>query len=94
MNDNGEDIKKLQKDIESLKKTSVVDDNDVPNIDQNNNDMSGLSYVIDLFVSIIVGGVIGYYIDKYFDTMPIFMILLLILGFVSGIISIYRKELK
>jgi|TARA_B100000795_G_C22419537_1_gene293968 ATP synthase protein I len=60
----------------------------------NQKDLKGLSFAYrissELIAAVIVAVLIGLFLDKVFDTKPIFLIVLIILGFLAGLLNIYR----
>ena len=46
----------------------------------------------DLVSALLVGGLLGYWMDKLLGTKPWFMIALFFLGFVAGILNVYRSQ--
>ena len=44
----------------------------------------------ELIAAVIVGVLLGLFLDKLLDTKPIFLISLIILGFLAGLLNIYR----
>lgn len=57
-------------------------------------DLKGLSFAYrissELIAAVIVGVLLGLFLDKLLDTKPIFLISLIILGFLAGLLNIYR----
>lgn len=57
-------------------------------------DLKGLSFAYrissELIAAVIVGVLLGLFFDKLLDTKPIFLISLIILGFLAGLLNIYR----
>ena len=57
-------------------------------------DLKGLSFGYrissELIAAVIVGVLLGLFLDKLLDTKPIFLISLIILGFLAGLLNIYR----
>ena len=57
-------------------------------------DLKGLSFSYsissELIAAVIVGVLLGLFLDKLLDTKPIFLISLIILGFLAGLLNIYR----
>ena len=39
---------------------------------------------------VVAGFLIGYWVDLWFQTQPIFLLLLGVLGFVGGILKVYK----
>lgn len=39
---------------------------------------------------VVAGFLLGYLLDVWFETLPIFMLLLGLLGFIGGILKVYR----
>ena len=66
------------------------------NNEKNNgeSDFKGLSFAYristELAAALIVSVLIGLGIDKFFDTKPFGLITLIILGFLAGLLNIYR----
>ena len=56
--------------------------------------LKGLSFAYrissELLAALIVSVILGLLIDKFFDTKPIGLISLIILGFLAGLLNIYR----
>jgi ATP synthase protein I len=60
----------------------------------NKNDFKGLSFAYrissELIGASVVGVLLGLLLDKIFDTKPFMLITLIILGFMAGLLNIYR----
>lgn len=50
----------------------------------------GMSTAILLVSPVLALFLIGYFVDKFFHTTPFFMILGLTLGFISGIMNVFK----
>ena len=57
-------------------------------------DFKGLSFAYrissELVAALIVSVILGLTLDKFLDTKPIALITLIILGFLAGLLNIYR----
>ncbi|MFL1780767.1 ATP synthase protein I [Candidatus Hepatincolaceae symbiont of Richtersius coronifer] len=49
-----------------------------------------LNSSLELICGLIVGGAIGYMLDKLFKTGFIFFIIFVFLGFIAGVVNLYR----
>ena len=56
--------------------------------------LKGLSFAYrissELLGALVVGVLLGLFLDKIFDTKQFMLILLIILGFLAGLLNIYR----
>jgi F0F1-type ATP synthase assembly protein I len=50
----------------------------------------GLSFVL----AIVLGAWFGYLLDKWFGTSPLFFLIFFVLGFVGGVLNVYRTASK
>jgi len=50
----------------------------------------GMSTAILLVSPVIILLVLGYFADKIFHTAPLYMIMGIVVGFVSGVINVFR----
>jgi ATP synthase protein I len=50
----------------------------------------GLSFVL----AILLGAWFGYLLDKWLGTSPLFFLILFVLGFVGGVLNVYRTARK
>ena len=50
----------------------------------------GLRVAADLVAGVVVGAGIGYLLDRWLGTKPFLLMLMLVLGFVAGIMNVYR----
>lgn len=54
----------------------------------------GLRVATDLVAGVLVGAGIGYLLDRWLGTKPFLLMLMLVLGFVAGIMNVYRIAKK
>jgi ATP synthase protein I len=61
---------------------------------KNKKDLKGLSFAYrissELIGALVVSVLLGLFLDKIFDTKPLMLITLIILGFLAGLLNIYR----
>ena len=53
----------------------------------------GIRTLFELILGFLVGGFFGYYIDLFLLTSPLFIILGIFLGGISGIYTIWKKNI-
>ena len=68
------------------------------NINGNNNTKykeysSGIKILFELLLGFLIGGFLGYYIDIMLATMPVFLLIGIFLGGISGIYTIWKKNI-
>ena len=89
---NKELINKLDERIKSLEK-----DVGVQKINRTNSNLkeysSGIRTLVELILGFLIGGFLGYYLDTILFTSPMFMILGIFLGGISGIYTIWKKNI-
>jgi F0F1-type ATP synthase assembly protein I len=50
----------------------------------------GMSTAILLVTPVIILLVIGYFLDSIFHTSPLYLVIGIIVGFISGVVNVYR----
>ena len=84
-------INKLDERIKSLEK-----DVGVQKINRTNSNLkeysSGIRTLVELILGFLIGGFLGYYLDTILFTSPIFMLIGIFLGGISGIYTIWKKN--
>ena len=85
-------INKLDERIKSLEK-----DVGVQKINRTNSNLkeysSGIRTLVELILGFLIGGFLGYYLDTILLTSPIFMLIGIFLGGISGIYTIWKKNI-
>ena len=79
-----ERIKSLEKDV-STQKISKANSN-------LKEYSSGIRTLVELILGFLIGGFLGYYLDTILFTSPIFMLIGIFLGGISGIYTIWKKN--
>ena len=84
-------VDKLDERIKSLEK-----DVGVQKINRTNSNLkeysSGIRTLVELILGFLIGGFLGYYLDTILFTSPIFMLVGIFLGGISGIYTIWKKN--
>ena len=84
-------VDKLDERIKSLEK-----DVGVQKINRANSNLkeysSGIRTLVELILGFLIGGFLGYYLDTILFTSPIFMLIGIFLGGISGIYTIWKKN--
>ena len=84
-------VDKLDERIKSLEK-----DVGVQKINRTNSNLkeysSGIRTLVELILGFLIGGFLGYYLDTILFTSPIFMLIGIFLGGISGIYTIWKKN--
>ena len=84
-------IDKLDERIKSLEK-----DVGAQKISKTNSNLkeysSGIRTLVELILGFLIGGFLGYYFDTILFTSPIFMLIGIFLGGISGIYTIWKKN--
>ena len=93
MRDNNKElINKLDERIKSLEKD--VGDQKVSRTNSNLKEYSsGIRTLVELILGFLIGGFLGYYLDTILLTFPIFMLIGIFLGGISGIYTIWKKNI-
>ena len=85
-------IDKLDERIKSLEK-----DVGAQKISKTNSNLkeysSGIRTLVELILGFLIGGFLGYYLDTILFTSPIFMLIGIFLGGISGIYTIWKKNI-
>ena len=85
-------IDKLDERIKSLEK-----DVGAQKISKTNSNLkeysSGIRTLVELILGFLIGGFLGYYFDTILFTSPIFMLIGIFLGGISGIYTIWKKNI-
>jgi F0F1-type ATP synthase assembly protein I len=55
---------------------------------------TGMRTLFELIVGFSLGSLIGYYIDLWLESSPIFLLVGMFLGGISGIYSIWRRNIS
>ena len=84
-------VDKLDERIKSLEK-----DVGIQKINRTNSNLkeysSGIRTLVELILGFLIGGFLGYYFDTILFTSPIFMLIGIFLGGISGIYTIWKKN--
>ena len=54
---------------------------------------NGIKILVELLLGFLIGGFLGYYIDVMLGTIPIFLLIFIFLGGISGIYTIWKKNI-
>ncbi len=85
-------VDKLDERIKSLEK-----DVGVQKINRTNSNLkeysSGIRTLVELILGFLIGGFLGYYLDIILFTSPVFMLIGIFLGGISGIYTIWKKNI-
>ena len=85
-------INKLDERIKSLEK-----DVGVQKINRTNSNLkeysSGIRTLVELILGFLIGGFLGYYLDIILFASPVFMLIGIFLGGISGIYTIWKKNI-
>ena len=85
-------VDKLDERIKSLEK-----DVGIQKINRTNSNLkeysSGIRTLVELILGFLIGGFLGYYFDTILFTSPIFMLIGIFLGGISGIYTIWKKNI-
>ena len=54
---------------------------------------NGIRTLFELVLGFLIGGFIGYYLDSGLSTSPIFLLLGIFIGGISGIYTIWKKNI-
>ena len=85
-------INKLDERIKSLEKD--VGDQKIRRTNSNLKEYSsGIRTLVELILGFLIGGFLGYYLDTILFTSPILMLIGIFLGGISGIYTIWKKNI-
>ena len=85
-------INKLDERIKSLEKD--VGDQKISRSNSNIKEYSsGIRTLVELILGFLIGGFLGYYLDTILFTSPILMLIGIFLGGISGIYTIWKKNI-
>lgn len=90
MQEQPEDLKKLDERIKSFKKkdacrNSIADESDFSRFSR-----IGFRVGTEMLSGVLAGGAIGYFLDDWFQTKPLWLIVFLFLGGAAGVLNVYR----
>ena len=85
-------INKLDEKIKSLENNLASNKNDQTNISHKEYS-NGIRTFFELVIGFLIGGFIGYYLDLMLSTSPIFLLLGIFIGGISGIYTIWKKNI-
>ena len=79
-------------------KIKSVEQNLTDNLNENSNTKykeysNGIKILFELLLGFLIGGFLGYYIDIMLATMPVFLLIGIFLGGISGIYTIWKKNI-
>ena len=85
-------VDKLDERIKSLEKD--VGDQKISRTNSNFKEYSsGIRTLVELILGFLIGGFLGYYLDIILFTSPVFMLIGIFLGGISGIYTIWKKNI-
>ena len=85
-------INKLDERIKSLEKDAADQKNRRTNSNLKEYS-SGIRTLVELILGFLIGGFLGYYLDTILFTSPILMLIGIFLGGISGIYTIWKKNI-
>ena len=79
-------------------KIKSVEKNLTDNLNENTNTKykeysNGIKTLFELLLGFLIGGFLGYYIDIMLATTPLFLLIGIFLGGISGIYTIWKKNI-
>jgi F0F1-type ATP synthase assembly protein I len=89
---NKDSINKLDERIKSLENNLAVNKHDKTNTSHKEYS-NGIRTFFELVIGFLIGGFIGYYLDLMLSTSPIFLLLGIFIGGISGIYTIWKKNI-
>ena len=93
MQDKNKDlINKLDERIKSVENYLANNKNDKTNTSHKEYS-NGIRTLFELVLGFLIGGFIGYYLDLLLSTSPIFFLLGIFIGGISGIYTIWKKNI-
>ena len=93
MQDKNKDlINKLDERIKSVENNLALNKSDKTNTSHKEYS-NGIRTLFELVLGFLIGGFIGYYLDLILSTSPIFLLLGIFIGGISGIYTIWKKNI-
>ena len=84
-------INKLDERIKSVENNLAIKKND-KTYTSHKEYSNGIRTLFELVLGFLIGGFIGYYLDAILSTSPIFLLLGIFIGGISGIYTIWKKN--
>ena len=85
-------INKLDERIKSVENNLAIKKND-KTYNSHKEYSNGIRTLFELVLGFLIGGFIGYYLDSILSTSPIFLLLGIFIGGISGIYTIWKKNI-
>mgnify|MGYP001390507753 FL=1 len=85
-------IDKLDERIKSVENNLARNKNDKTNTTHKEYS-NGIKTLFELVLGFLIGGFIGYYLDSILSTSPIILLLGIFIGGISGIYTIWKKNI-
>ena len=85
-------INKLDERIKSVENNLAIKKND-KTYTSHKEYSNGIRTLFELVLGFLIGGFIGYYLDSGLSTSPIFLLLGIFIGGISGIYTIWKKNI-
>ena len=85
-------IDKLDERIKSVENNLAIKKND-KTYTSHKEYSNGIRTLFELVLGFLIGGFIGYYLDLILSTSPIFLLLGIFIGGISGIYTIWKKNI-
>ena len=84
-----DDISKLKKNLEDLKKKEHLGEPQTKNSYETASSL-GFQIGVEIVAGTTVGGSVGYFLDDLFDIQPVLLIIFLLIGGAAGFLNAYR----
>ena len=85
-------INKLDERIKSVENNLAIKKND-KTYTSHKEYSNGIRTLFELVLGFLIGGFIGYYLDLILSSSPIFLLLGIFIGGISGIYTIWKKNI-
>ena len=85
-------INKLDERIKSVENNLAINKNNKTNTSHKEYS-NGIKTLFELVLGFLIGGIIGYYLDLMLSTSPIFLLFGVFIGGISGIYTIWKKNI-
>jgi F0F1-type ATP synthase assembly protein I len=85
-------INKLDERIKSVENNLAINKNN-KTYTSHKEYSTGIRTLFELVLGFLIGGFIGYYLDSILSTSPIFLLLGIFIGGISGIYTIWKKNI-